>query len=352
MLLFLVFLLWGTAGGVFGRDQKQNSINRQAQRAVAEVDSLLNLQLHDEAVASAQKLYSSYNENPYWGNQVENRLAIALLRHGDYESALPLLENQVVSKQGDAMAHRNLGACLVGLGRRGRALSEYQQVVELEPRDGMAHLEYGQLMLDFRMYKDAFEEIQTASHLCGQCLEVQPALAQYYFAVKKPALAVEPLTKIWQETGNAVARRNLLKAFLESGQDRAVLDLLLVDAPVVLPLDEWQQLLAAEGRLGETENSLLVVSYLQEPNNDGQPLAQVMEDSYIWGQTSHNLMIAGLNTSALVAVDKAIGLAPGNVVYRNNRVVLLQRLNRYKEAEIEWEKVLTLDPSLKGNQQK
>ncbi len=53
---------------------------------------------------------------------------------------------------------------------------------------------------------------------------------------------------------------------------------------------------------------------------------------------------------ALVAADRAVTLAPDNVVYRNNRVVLLIQLGRQDEAAQEWEKVLALDPSMKARE--
>jgi len=48
----------------------------------------------------------------------------------------------------------------------------------------------------------------------------------------------------------------------------------------------------------------------------------------------------------LEAADRAISLADRNVVYRNNRVVLLLKLGRKQEAAREWDEVLRLDPSL------
>ncbi len=350
LLSYLIsWLALGVGHAASGLAENADDSNLQAQRGVAIVDSLLSENLHDEAVKAARFLYSKFGNYPHWEYQIENRLAIALLRQGEPELALPMLENQVMNRLGDADAHRNLGACLLALGRKGRALSEYQQVVELEPRNATARLEYGQLLLDFRILGDAQEEIQIAAHLCGDCIEIQPVLARYYFAVGQPARAVAPLTRVWKETGNPLARRNLLKALLESGQDQAVLDLLMTDSPSDLPLDELQQLVAAEGRLGGTENSLLFVSLLGDGGDETQLPASAINDPLFWGQASHNLMNGGINAQALVAVDRAIGLAPKNVAFRNNRVVLLQRLHRYDEADREWKTVLTLDPAREGN---
>ena len=66
-----------------------------------------------------------------------------------------------------------------------------------------------------------------------------------------------------------------------------------------------------------------------------------------WGKVSYNLLLANLNEASLRAVDRAIIFAPDNVVFRNNRVVLLTRLGRHDEAKEEWNRVLELDPGLK-----
>ena len=65
-----------------------------------------------------------------------------------------------------------------------------------------------------------------------------------------------------------------------------------------------------------------------------------------WGRVSLNLLETGQYQEGLEAADKAISLDPENVVYRNNRVVLLLKLGRRQEADREWEEVLRLDPSL------
>ncbi len=348
--VLLIYLVFGMVTASPAQVRRVENNHAAIQQSVAGVDSLLTLEQYDKAVEMAQKLHSSLKDNPYWANQMENRLAVALLRQGNPAQALPYLEHQIEVATDKALAHRNLGACLLTLGRKGRALSSYQRVVELEPQDPIFRLEYGQLLLDFRMNREALVELQIAARLCDDCLEVQPVLARYYFAVKKPALAVKPLRRVWQETENPVARRNLLKALLDSGQDEAAVVLLSEKTLTSLPLDEMQQLLAAEGRLGMADFSKALVGEPVSGAGDMAFSSLIIQSALIWGQASQNLLNEGYNTHALLAVDKAIALAPDNVVFRNNRVVILQRLKRYDEAHREWNTVLTLDPSLKGNQ--
>jgi tetratricopeptide (TPR) repeat protein len=344
--LFLLLILLLISGAA---PEKVQDTAARANRALVSVDSLLNENQVMEAVVLARTLNQDFQDDPHWNFQFENRLAIALLRADQPEEALPLLEAWVIVHPAEARGHQNLGACLLALGRRGRALSEYQQAAELEPRNANARLEYGQVLLDFRVFKDAGEEILAAAHLCGNCLEVQPALARYYQAVNQPANAVSPWKTIWRETGNPVARQNLLKAYLDSGQDREALDLLLQSSPSDLSLVELQQMVAAEGRLSESGQSLKFASLLAGNTSVKEIPACVMNDAVFWGQISLNLLMAGYHGEAINAVDRAIELSPTNVVYLNNRVVLLQKLGRHEEATRQWDKVLLLDPTLKRN---
>jgi len=317
-----------------------------AMEAVTEVDSLLNGNKVQEAMQATKAYMVVFEDDIYWSSIFENRLAIALLRTDQPLDALPFLENWVRDHPNEAQGHQNLGACLVALGRKGRALSEYQQVVELDPDNPNARLEYGQVLLDFRIYRDAHQEILTAASLCGDCLEVQPLLAQYFEAVNQPAKAAASWRILWLETGNPVARRNLLKALLDSGQDQAALELLLEKPVVDLPGDELQQMVAAEGRLGTSEQSLIFVNFLiLDPFSSDIP-PSVVDDPVFWGQISHNLLLSGHHQAALAAVDRAVALSPQNVVFLNNRVVLLQKLGRQEDARRAWDEVLILDPSL------
>jgi tetratricopeptide (TPR) repeat protein len=72
----------------------------------------------------------------------------------------------------------------------------------------------------------------------------------------------------------------------------------------------------------------------------------LLTDHGFWGRVSLNLLESDHFQAGLEAADRAISIDGGNVVYRNNRVVLLLKLDRPQEAAREWEEVLRLDPSL------
>jgi len=343
LLVLLVLLL--AANGADCAESKQNT---EARRCLAHVDSLLLENRLPEAISVALGYQQKYLDNSYWQPVFDGRLGVALLRSDRPEEALPLLEAQVVADPAVALAHRNLGACLLAMGRRGRALSEYQQVVELDPRNAHARLEYGQVLLDFRINEDAGRELLMAAGLCNDCPEVQPALGRYYMAVNQPAEAAPYWEAVWTATANPVARQNYLKALLDSGQDAAALDFLSS-----LPMDglsgvELQQMAAAEGRLGIIEQSLRFAHFLDDKSSGEEVLLKVGGDPLFWALVSLNLLKAEHFSESMAAVEKALSLDPENIVYLNNRVVLLQKLGLQEDAVREWEKIQAMDSSREG----
>ncbi|MCP4292904.1 MAG: tetratricopeptide repeat protein [bacterium] len=331
----------------YSEDLNAASLEKAASRDLDHVDALLGANENDQAVSESKKFLQVYSNYYPWKGLFTNRLAISLLRNGDFEEALPLLEDLVRSEPNNSQAHRNLGACLLAMGRRGRALSEYEQVVELDPGNYLARLEFGQVLMDFRIFSDAQRELTAAAYLCPHCLDVLAALAQIYQESGQPALAVEPLEKLWHETGDSIFRRKLLVAYVDSGQDLRILGLFEENFQADFLLDEWIQLVAAEGRIGSIKNSLHFEEKLSIEHPESALHLSLVQSPIFWGLISHNLMVAEESEKSLAAINQAIKFAPENVVYRNNKVVLLHRLGRHQEADQEWEIVVQLDPARK-----
>jgi len=321
-------------------------------RSLARVDSLLNAGSVAMALAEARALDRKFPGDSFHRGQIESRLGVCLLRSGEPLAALPNLENAIRRAPGQAENHRNLGAALVSLGRKGRALAEYAQAVELAPVDFELRLEFGQLLLDFRDHGEAGRQLRVADRLCGGCPQVQEPLARLFLATGDFAAAVPLLEDLYKRRPTAQVRRSLVQALQGAGRDTQLLDLLRNEPLAGLPSDEIMLLLELEGKLNRLRYSeSFARSLVDDPaaGADGVPEA-VRNQSGFWGRLSYNLLLANRNTLALAAVDRAITLAPDNVVYRNNRVVLLTRLGRHEEAAREWQRVLALDPTLKESE--
>ena len=300
------------------------------------------------ALTESEELFALHGDNPCHGWQIESRLGVTLLRSGDPASALPVLENATRKAPNKPGNHRNLGAALVALGRRGRALAEYAQAVELAPLNFEFRLEYGQLLLDFHDHHRSWEHLLEAEKLCGGCPEIQEPLARLYLATGDFELAVPVLRQIHGQRPTVGTRRSLIQALQGAGNDSLLLDFLDRGSLLNLPADEVMLLVELEGRLNRPTHCKSFALAAGEPEKE----AQLVPDSLgqragFWGKVSYNLLLAELNGPALAALDRAITLDPDNAIYRNNRVVLLTRLGRHEEAAREWKKVLDLDPTLK-----
>ena len=319
----------------------------QAQAGMAKVDSLLAEGQAPAAILEARKLYGKLGDDPLYGWQIEGRLGLALLRGGEPAQALPHLETVMRHYPNDHVAHRNLAAALLALGKKGRALTEFSLVVELAPRDFEARLEYGQFLAEFNDVQGSRTQLEIARMLCPDCLEADRALASLLLGSGEFSASVEPLQKLMDRDPAPWVRRNLGLALAGAGRDAELLEFLDGLAPEGLSAAETYLSVEAEGRRNESHRSLACLLSLSDPKALPQGLAEeLLTDHRFWGRVSLNLLEDGHYLEGLEAADTAINLDPENAVYRNNRVVLLLKLGREDEAAIEWEYVLRLDPSL------
>lgn len=338
---------------VLGAVRPDGPESRQIRAALAQVDSLLSVGDLAQAASVAGALHARHADDPFLGWQVEARLGVVLLRGGDPAAALPPLENAVRKNTSQPASHRNLGAALVQLGRRGRALAEYAQAVELAPNDPEIRLEYGQLLLDFRDVDRARDQILAADRLCGGCPAAQEPLVRLHLAAGEFDQAAAILQPLLAQRPSAGLRRTFIQALQGAGRDSTLLEFLGRDPVAGLPQDEAMLLVELEGKLGRPVHSEAFALALGDPAREAALVpAAVLDRDRFWGLVSYNLLLAGRDRAALTAAGRAVSLAPDNAVYRNNRVVLLTRLGRHEEAAREWAKARALDPTLKESTEK
>ncbi|MFH2053825.1 MAG: tetratricopeptide repeat protein [bacterium] len=317
-------------------------------RGLAEVDSLLGAGDPGQAVLVGSALHDRWSGDPLYGWQIAGRLGLALSRAGRNEEAVPLLETAVLGNPVDARLHRNLAFSLRSLGRRGRALTEYQTVVDLAPADASARLEYGHTLMEFGDLRRAGEEFLLADRLCGGCPEAKAALANVAIAREDWPAAVGPLGELWLRQGDPGLRKRLASALFHAGRPDSVIGLLGGIGLADLDGDECRLLVQAEEALGIDAAQSLRLIHAATGN---RPLpAGLLADGVFWAKVANNLLAAGEPAGALEAADRSVSLDPDNAIYRNNRVAILLELGRESEAREEWARVLALDPGLAGKE--
>lgn len=335
LLPALALVLVGAGmGQAADRDQVRDEVNRR----MAEVDSLMTVD-PPAAVARSQSLFAHYGDDPLYGWQVEGRLALSLLVADRPADALPHLETMVRIDPTEPVWHRNLAAALRQLGKRGRALTEYGLVVELAPDDAPARLEYGQYLMEFRNYDLARHHLEEAHRLCGGCSEADRALANVHLARGDFAAATGPLRRLADAGDDPGIRRSLWAALARSGGDEELVKRMEAVGIERLDPESLGLLVEAEGRLGTPAHSRAFATSAERAGD-------LPDDALFWGRVALNLLESEEFAAGLAAADRAVALEPDSVVYRTNRVVLLQRLGREDEARAEWDEVLRLDPSL------
>jgi tetratricopeptide (TPR) repeat protein len=226
-------------------------------------------------------------------------------------------------------------------------LSEFRLAVELGPGDFDVRLEYGQVLAEFGDFRESRTQLEVARSLCQDCPEADLALAGVLLEAGEFSAAVDPLQRIMSREPTSWAQLSLAQALAGSGRDRELVNFLDSCAPDGLSAEEMILAVEAEGRLTESDRSLACVQALTDPASfpGGLP-SDLLTDHGFWGRVSLNLLESAHFLEGLEAADRAISIEGANVVYRNNRVVLLLKLDRSQEAAREWEEVLRLDPSL------
>ena len=339
-LAVVVACALAAAGGAAPRDKSMELLPGR----LAAVDSLVRAGDAAEAQRRVQALDAEWGQDPLYGWQIADRQGLVLLALGRPAEALPLLEQTVGRRPFDAGAHRNLALALAQLGRRGRALSEYTQAVELDPANGVHRLEHAQFLAEFGQWAAAAAEFRAAGERCGGCPAAERGLGAALLQLGRPDEAIAPLSRAQAADPDSLGRRLLVAALHGAARDSALLAMLTAEDRGSWDRRDHLALVEAEGRLGtDPVQSLAYAGALSA----GAPPTAVAEDALFWGRISLNLLKAGQWEAGLAAADRAVALEPDSAVYRNNRVVLLLRLGRDEEAAREWDNVLRLDPSLK-----
>lgn len=336
ILLAVILAAVPVADGVADR---RSDAAREVPAALARADALLATGRPTDALAVLDGIAARFGSDPLYGWQIDDRRGAALLAANRPAEALPLLEAAVARSPLVPEHHRNLGDALRRLGRRGRALSEYQQTVELAPTDPVHRLEHAYVLLDFRLWRRAEHEFAVALELCA-CAEAERGLAEALLRQDRPAEAVAPLGRLHAAQPTVRTRSDLLAALQGAGADSAILGL-LAEVPLdSLSAGEAVALVQSEGTLGgEPRHSLAFVAARKAGD---RPLSAGGNDVF-WGRVTLNLLAAGRLAEALEAADVAVALAPGVAAYRQNRAAVLQRLGREAEARQELETVRRLE---------
>ena len=307
---------------------------------ITAVDSLLSAGRTDAALARLNALEAEHGNDPLFGWQIRDRRGLALLLAGRPKEALPLLEEAAARRPLEAAVHRNLADALRQLGRRGRALAEYTQAVELAPGDPGLRLEHAQYLAEFGMWREAEQEFRVAGHL-GAGEAADQGLAVCLMKQRRPDEAAVPLRRLYLADATISRRLELAAALQSAGRDSELAALLAPVPAASLTVPELLGLVQAEGAPGvDPASSRAFAADLAA----GEPPASVGDNAVFWGRIALNLIGSQDWEQALTAADRAVQLDPDNTAYRTNRVVILQGLGRDEEATREWEEIRRRDP--------
>lgn len=296
------------------------------------IDDLLENGEFEQGLLLAKQCKKEYGGHPLYGWQLDGRMGLALMLMGDYSGSVPFFEAAIRIRPLEPIFHLNLASALVGLGHKGRALSEYSQAVELDPDNSMYQMELGQLLLEFKNYRMAQFHLERAHQLCDGCMEAKRLLGHLFLSTDNFQGAIPFFREILAEDGASSSRRNLVMAMQEAGEDSLLVDLLGSWPVGQLQADELHLLISAERRLGQY---VIAAQFLgKRLEKDIIAIPPVIYDRHqFWGDVAYSLLLAGQLEDALKGFELALELDPENHIYSNNRQVALQKISKRESNE-------------------
>lgn len=240
------------------------------------------------------------------------QLGLCLLRVGNYAEAAETLARVVEQSPSVGSLHYNLGSAIRLTDNRERlpeAAEHLRQAVELEPNVALHHYELGLAFVQLRDFPNAAAELSQAADLKPEVAEFQRDLARIQKRQEQPTAAAVAQSRYLRLLSDAPAAVQLLEPLHQKSPNDLALSLELGEAYY----DSWR-----------TSQTLVLLHQLeaQQPKNPDVITAVFRGER----ASKHDEL-------ALEALDRLLVLQPEKPELLEERIDLLQRLNRYEEAE-------------------
>jgi tetratricopeptide (TPR) repeat protein len=253
-------------------------------------------------VESAARFRHIAEMQPSWQNQYN--LALALVKAKQTKQALPLLASLTAEHATDANLLSNLASTYESAGESALALEVWQKAITADPTNPDRYLDCTRLLIDLDRYKEATEIVQRGISLVPDDYPLTIRLGAIEMMTGDHAQARDIFRKaIAEHPGLALGYVAIAQSYMKDGKDEEALKL-LTDARVAVPRD-----FALE---------------------------------YVFGLVSFQL---GHHEQAMEALKNAEELKQAVVEPHYQLGLLYMKLQQWKEAQDEFEWVLTLDPS-------
>jgi tetratricopeptide (TPR) repeat protein len=222
---------------------------------------------------------------------------------GRYAEAAAAYERLLDYRPSWAAGHRHLSGSYAAAGDLERAIEHGVRASELEPASAEFALHAGLLLANYELHRDAIVYLSRAD-------------------------AIAP--------GDPVVLRTMAEAALAEGERAAAVEL-SVRAYALAP---------QERRFAHHATEMLLRARLFAEATDliGGFLAQDAEDAVGHRLFSAALMQTGRPDAALIAIERALALAPDETEYHLHRGNLLYRLARFEDAVAAFDRAALLDP--------
>lgn len=265
---------------------------------------------------------------------------VDLQRLTAYRSAVALWEDTIQTQPTDPMAHYNLGVAFLDAGRQPEAMASFERALVLDPDYGRALDNLGMLLRRAGRPDEARQRLERALVLDPEDAVAHNNLGALLLELGRPADALPHLERALAhepDQPKATIRRNLGKALVALGRPGE--GLAELDQALRLQPDDADALhdrgwaLLALGRPAEAIPSFEAALRLRP------------DDPATENNLAIALLQAGRIEDAIAYLRKSLALEPENVGARNNLGTALRSVGRTPEAIAEFGNVLVRDPA-------
>ena len=302
-------------------------------------DLYLDRRETDKAVRILEKIRS----RPDIHHEVKVRIGIAYFSQSERDTSFYTLSRTVFSElraaqPGDWRPHWYLGALALHQRNDSAAISSFDAVTRLEPRNADAWWFLGSLYLDRSDFARALETADRARQSVPNDYRVYLLKGLVYSRLEQSSEAVDELQKAYRlnpKDLNLLSTLALtldgLKRFGES--DKLYEEALSVDSTNALILNNYSYSLSERGEQLERAKRMSEQALLTEPNN-----ASYL-DTYGW-----ILYMMGEYNDAVGYIEKAVESGEASSVVLEHLGDVYFRLGKKEEAVEQWRKALTASP--------
>jgi len=310
-------------------------------------NTLYKLERYKEALEVHEQALKIEPQNP---NSWDGK-GLALIGLGKYEQALAAFEQAIKIDDKQPRFWENKAIALKGLQRPSEVRRSYQEALDIykdslykQPNNIKALVSQGQILVEFKEYKEALENYEKALIIYPESFDAWLSKANILHLLKRNEESIAACNRAIKIRPNSYIALHNCGFFLEQQEQ---LDQAIVFYEKALKINpKFYNAWLGRG------NALTEKKHYQEAIYSFQQAIDIKPDDYkSLAARGETLILMGKRDGdrtryeeAITSLDKALSLSPNDSYAYYQRGLAKEALGRYKEALIDYNKSIKIDP--------